>query len=163
MTESTYRMRLLSVHPLDAPVVALAAGMTPDAARARLTAVGAVKCHGDRELDTFHAADASAMTALAGFASGAPIVAHGLADALGEDAASAMSAGVWDVRELAELLMPASADDSLAQLAGAPRRGCGSPSPARAPHAHPLPSRERGSDRLPSPTRVSPTPSTSNS
>ena len=92
MTESTYRMRLLSVHPLDAPVVALAASMTaPEASarpggRGRLTAVGAVKCHGSRELDTFHAADAGAMVALAGFADGSLIVAHGLADALGEDA-----------------------------------------------------------------------------
>ncbi len=119
MTESTYRMRLLTVHPLDAPVVALAASLEADrAGRGRLAAVGAVKCHGTRELDTFHAADASAMVALAGFADGSPIVAYGLADALGEDAASALSAGVWDVRELAELLVPASADDSLAQLAG---------------------------------------------
>ena len=144
MTESTYRMRLLSVHPLDAPVVALAASMTtPGAHQARLTAVGAVKCHGSRELDTFHAADAGAMTGLAAFASGAPIVAHGLANALGEDAASAMSAGVWDVRELAELLMPASADDALVQLAG--RLGINAPD-----HPHPLrgpfgvPSRGKG-------------------
>ena len=148
MTESTYRMRLLSVHPLDAPVVALAASMTaPGEARAdgrgRLTAVGAVKCHGDRELDTFHAADASAMVALADFAAGSPIVAHGLADSLGEDAASAMSAGVWDVRELAELLMPASADDSLAQLAS--RLGVDTLAPVH-PHPNPLPSRERGSE-----------------
>ncbi|MCY4581318.1 MAG: hypothetical protein OXE50_00740, partial [Chloroflexi bacterium] len=133
MTESTYRMRLLTVHPLDAPVVALAASMTaPDqargrAGRGRLTAVGAVKCHGSRELDSFHAADASAMTALAGFADGSPIVAHGLAEALGEDAASALSAGVWDVRELAELLVPASADDSLVQLAA--RLGVAPPPP----------------------------------
>lgn len=123
MTESTYRMRLLSVHPLDAPVVALATSMAAEGARpngrGRLTAVGAVKCHGSRELGAFHAADASAMVALADFAGGSPIVAHGLADALGDaaDAASGMGAGVWDVRELAELLVPASADDSLAQLA----------------------------------------------
>ena len=121
MTESAYRMRLLTVHPLDAPVVALAASVTGGAARsggrARLTAVGAVKWHGSRELDTFHAADTSAMAALVDFAAGSPIVAHGLADALGEDAPPAIFAGVWDVRELAELLIPASADDSLAQLA----------------------------------------------
>ncbi len=150
MTESTYRMRLLSVHPLDSPVVALAASMTTNSGgRGRLTAVGAVKCHGSRELDTFHAADASAMVALAGFADGSPIVAHGLADALGEDAASAMSTGVWDVRELAELLMPASADDSLVQLAA--RLGVAAPSTVhphpRVPgHAHPLPSREGGAE-----------------
>ncbi|MXY60132.1 MAG: hypothetical protein F4Y96_06695, partial [Chloroflexi bacterium] len=152
MTESTYRMRLLSVHPLDAPVVALAANLTaPGEARAdraghgRLTAVGAVKCHGDRELDTFHAADASAMTALADFASGAPIVAHGLADALGEDTASAMSAGVWDVREFTELLMPASADDSLVQLAA--RLGVAAPAHPhpRIGDAHLPPSRGKGS------------------
>ena len=71
MTESSYRMRLLSVHPLDAPVVALAASARPGR-RGGLTAVGAVKCHGSREFDAFHAADASAMTALARFADGLP-------------------------------------------------------------------------------------------
>ena len=169
MTESTYRIRLLSVHPLDAPVVALAASMTaPEASarpagRGRLTAVGAVKCHGSRELDTFHAADAGAMVALAGFADGSPIVAHGLADALGEDAASAMSTSVWDVRELAELLMPASADESLAGLAARlgvdapehphpnlpPSRGKGldTPTPHTAQGHAKDPSRERGSER----------------
>ncbi|MDE2836200.1 MAG: hypothetical protein OXL97_01635 [Chloroflexota bacterium] len=148
MTESTYRMRLLSVHPLDAPVVALAASMTEDAhtrRRGRVTAVGAVKCHGSRELDTFHAADASAMTALAGFADGSPIVAHALADALGEDAASSLSTGVWDVRELAELLMPASADDSLVQLAG--RLGV-------AASGHPHPDRPPSRGRGPEPSAV---------
>ena len=150
MTESTYRMRLLSVHPLDAPVVALAASMTAPArpdGHGRLTAVGAVKCHGARELDTFHAADASAMVALAGFADGSPIVAHGLADALGEDAASAMSAGVWDVREFAELLTPASADDSLVQLAA--RLGVAAPAHPhpRIGDAHLPPSRGKGSEQ----------------
>ena len=159
MTESTYRMRLLTVHPLDAPVVALAANVEADrAGRGRLTAVGAVKCHGSRELDTFHAADASAMVALAGFAGGSPIVAHGLADALGEDAGSTLSAGVWDVRELAELLMPASADDSLAQLAG--RLGVAAPEdphPRVPQHAHPLPGgegREPLRERGPEPPAV---------
>ena len=177
MTESTYRMRLLSVHPLDAPVVALAASMTAPEATARpggrLTAVGAVKCHGSRELGAFHAADAGAMVALAGFADGSPIVAHGLADALGDDASSVLSAGVWDVREFAELLMPASADDSLVQLAARlgvaapdhphpnlpPSRGKGSGQADTTGHPHPnplpegegrdsaLPSRERGSEQ----------------
>ena len=153
MTESTYRMRLLSVHPLDAPVVALAASARPGGRG--LTAVGAVKCHGSRELDTFHAADASAMAALAGFADGSPIVAHGLADALGEvhphpeplpsrERGPEALGGVWDVREFAELLVPASADDSLAQLAG--RLGA-----EVHPHPDPLPSGERGPEVHPHP------------
>ena len=140
MTESTYRMRLLSVHPLDAPVVALATSMTEGAharGRGRLTAVGAVRCHGSRELDTFHAADSSAMTALAGFAAGSPIVAHGLADALSEDAASVSQRGGMG-RTRACGVAHAGQRRRLARAAGgAPRReraGPGSPSGPQARH-----------------------------
>ena len=140
MTESSYAMRLLTVHPLDAPVVALAVGMAArGSGRAGLAAVGAVKRHGTRDLGVFHAADARAMTALASFADGSPIVAHGLAGALGgADAASALAV-VWDVRELGELLIPASADDSLEQLAA--RLGVGA---AGHPHPNLPPSRREG-------------------
>ena len=119
MTESTYRMRLLRVHPLDAPVVALA--VRPSAANAvrGVAAVEAVKFHGGRTLDAFFADDGEGVGRLAAFVGESPIVVHGLAamvDAPGVGGA-AWGGVAWDMREFGELLMPASADDALAPLA----------------------------------------------
>ena len=120
MTESPYRMRLLRAHPLDAPVVALAAQTTgPDPEHSRLTAVGAVKFHGDRVLGSFFADDAEGVAQLAEFVGDSPIAAHGLAATLGfvAGAGGPLGDALWDTQELAELIIPASADDSIAQLA----------------------------------------------
>ncbi len=118
MTQFPFRTSLLRAHPLDAPVVALAAQIEergPD--RAVLTAVGAVKFHGERVLGAFHADDAAGIAALADFVGDAPLAAHGLRGALAQAGLdAALGASVWDTRELAELLLPASADDALPQL-----------------------------------------------
>lgn len=135
-TQFPRRLSLLRVHPLDSPVVALAVRMEErGAGRAALAEAGAVKFHGDRVLGAFHADNAAAIAGLGEFVGDAPLTAHRLAAALaqtGADAA-ALGAGAWDTSELAELLIPASADDSLPQLAA--RLGLEWPSgePADAP------------------------------
>ena len=145
MTQFQFGASLLRVHPLDAPVVALAARIEERGAdRAVLAAVGAVKFHGDRVLGAFHADDEQAVARLPDFIGGAPLAAHGLSGALAQAGLdAALGAGLWDARELAGLLIPASADDALPQLTArlglewpssgdAARRGLERPTPGDA-------------------------------
>ena len=122
MAESSFRRRLLNLHPLDSPVVALAAQFG-DAVTGQgsISAVGAVKFHGSREIGTLYVDDGAGIARLADFVGGCPVVAHGLAASLDDaEAPDAFLGGadvLWDTRELAELLLPESADDSIGQLA----------------------------------------------
>ncbi len=115
MTGFPYRPRLLRVHPLDSPVVALAV-RTRSGARGRnggISGVSAVKFHGDRVLDTFAASGAAGLGGLRAFVGDSPVAAHGLPEALGAGG----NLEVWDTQELAGLIIPASAGDSLELLA----------------------------------------------
>ena len=115
MTGFPYRPRLLRVHPLDSPVVALAV-RTRSGARGRnggISGVSAVKFHGDRVLDTFAASGAAGLGGLRAFVGDSPVAAHGLPEALGAGG----NLEVWDTQELAGLVIPASAGDSLELLA----------------------------------------------
>ncbi|MBM3939289.1 MAG: hypothetical protein FJ318_00050 [SAR202 cluster bacterium] len=96
---------IFRVHPLDAPVVALAA----DAGGTR---VAAVKFHGANVIDRLPA-DASAR-ALVEFCGDAPITGYRLAETLAALAArgAAPAGSSWELRELTELLLPALADAS---------------------------------------------------
>ena len=113
------RLSLLRVHPLDSPVVALAVRVEErGAGRAVLAEAGAVKFHGDRVLGAFHADNAADVAGLGEFIGDAPLASHRLAASLAQAGAdAAFGADAWDTSELAELLIPASADDSLPQLA----------------------------------------------
>ena len=109
MTIPMDRMRLLTVHPLDGPVVAIAVRASdPDPERGKLESVAAVRFSGRRELDRFDApADASGSVAgLTAFVAGAPVVGGNLAAAAAFLAQSgvALSGSLWDLGELAELL-----------------------------------------------------------
>ena len=122
MAESSFRRRLLNLHPLDSPVVALAVQFS-DAVTGQgsISAVDAVKFHGSREIGTLYVDDGAGIARLADFVGGCPVVAHGLAASLDDaEAPDAFLGGadvLWDTRELAELLLPESADDSVGQLA----------------------------------------------
>ncbi len=115
MAESPRRSRLLRSHPLDAPVVALAIHVrgVPGELGDGVAAVGAVKFHGDRVLDEFAATGAASLDRLRAFVDDSPIVAHGLTERLGP----VDGWELWDTNELAGLVLPASADDSLELLA----------------------------------------------
>lgn len=113
-------MRMLSVHLLDAPVVAIAVETNgADPGNAELVALSAAKFHGDRLLDGFVSDASLDPIALGAFIGDAPIVAHDLAATVGFVAGLGTSLGaeLWDTQELAELLMPRSADDDIYQLA----------------------------------------------
>ena len=111
MTEPIVRPLRLGAHPLDSPVVALA--FRPAETGGGPASAAAVKFDGDRELDRLALADASRVAELAAFIGDAPVVGHALGDALGSGGA----ASVWDTQELAGLLLPDAADDTLALLA----------------------------------------------
>ena len=112
------RQRLFRVPPLDAPVVALAVR----GAGGELETVVALKFQGGLVLEQFHATAVGAgqrFADLPTFAGDAPVVGHHLAPALALLAThgAAPAGPAWDLRELAELLIPESADASLAALA----------------------------------------------
>ncbi len=121
MTESPYRPRLVRSHPLDAPIVALALQSRDASSRSRggIAGVSAVKFLGDHVIDTFTATSAGGYGAagtidkLIEFVGDAPVTAHGLRETLGPVGGWEL----WDTQELAALIMPESADDSLELLA----------------------------------------------
>lgn len=118
MTES-FNMRLLSVHPLDAPVVVLAVDVVGVGDDAQLRSVAAVKAHGGRISDSFSATVNQLVPALPAFVGGAAIVGYGLSATAGLLAQSnvALGDGWWDVSDLASLVLAAGADATLESMA----------------------------------------------
>ena len=119
MTES-FNMRLLRVHPLDSPVVAIAVeieGAGGD--NPKLLRVAAVKFHAGKVIDTLDATPRNLVPALPAFVGDAPITGHGLntAAALLAQASVALGDGWWDVGELASLVVPGGGDATLESLA----------------------------------------------
>ncbi|MCH7482910.1 MAG: hypothetical protein IIC31_08810, partial [Chloroflexi bacterium] len=109
MTMPTDRMRLLTVHPLDGPVVALAVVASgPDPEHGKLESVAAIRFSGSRVLERFEAAGPTpgALAGLSGFVGGAPVVGGSLAASAAflAQAGVALSGSLWDLGELAELL-----------------------------------------------------------
>ncbi|MCI0888686.1 MAG: hypothetical protein J4N28_03580 [Chloroflexi bacterium] len=103
------RMRLLTVHPLDGPVVALAVVASgPDPEHGKLESVTAVRFSGSRVEERFEAAvpTRAALAGLAGFVGGAPVVGGSLAAAAAflAHAGVVLNSSLWDLGELAELL-----------------------------------------------------------
>ena len=100
-------MRLLSVHPLDAPVVVLAVDVVGAGDDAQLRSVAAVKAHGGQISDSFSATVNQLVPALPVFVGGAPIVGYGLSATAGLLAQSnvALGDGWWDVSDLASLVL----------------------------------------------------------
>ena len=120
VSESFTRMRLLRVHPLDAPIVALAVEASgPDHEHGKLLSAAAVKFHAGRVIDTFEAKAGDLLPALPAFVGDAPVTGHGLGTAAGFLAAVGINLGEawWDVQELAALVLPRGADASLESLA----------------------------------------------
>lgn len=114
-------MSLFRVHPLDAPIVALAidaTGTGPD--DGELRSVAAVKFHAGRVIDRLESSPAEAPLALSVLVGDAPIVGHGLSRSVAFLATAGVAAApvLWDLSELAALLMPGAADTSLESLAG---------------------------------------------
>lgn len=118
MTES-FNMRLLSVHPLDAPVVVLAVDVVGVGDDARLRSMAAVKAHGGQIIDSFSATVNKLVPALPAFMGDAPIVGYGLSATAGLLAQSnvALGDGWWDVSDLASLVLAGGADATLESLA----------------------------------------------
>jgi predicted DnaQ family exonuclease/DinG family helicase len=113
-------MRLLRVHPLDSPVVALAVdidGVGQD--DGVLRSVAAVKVHAGAAIDTIEVGSGDLVPRLPTFVGEAPIVGYGLstAAALLAQAGVALGAGWWDVGELASLVVPGGGDAPLDSLA----------------------------------------------
>jgi predicted DnaQ family exonuclease/DinG family helicase len=113
-------MRLLRVHPLDSPVVALAVEIDgADADDGVLRAVAAVKFHAGSAIDSTEAGPRDLVPALPVFVGDSPIVGYGLstAAALLAQAGVALGSGWWDVGELASLVVPGGGDATLESLA----------------------------------------------
>jgi predicted DnaQ family exonuclease/DinG family helicase len=113
-------MRLLRVHPLDSPVVALAVDVDgPDADTGVLRSVAAVKFHAGVAIDTTLNSARDLVPGLPAFVGDAPIVGFGLstAAALLAQAGVALGDGWWDVGELASLVVPGGGDATLDSLA----------------------------------------------
>ena len=84
VSESLSRMRLFRVHPLDAPVVALAVETEgPDPDYGMLIGVAAVKFHAGKVVETFESDAAGLFPAFPVFAGDSPITGHDLGAAAG--------------------------------------------------------------------------------
>lgn len=102
-------MRLLRVHPLDSPVVALAVDVdNASAEKPKLRRVAGVKFHAGQAIDSFEASPRELIPALSAFVGDAPIIGHGLSAAAALLAGSGLVLGDswWDVSELASLVLP---------------------------------------------------------
>ena len=112
-------MRLLSVHPLDAPVVVLAVDVVGDGEAAKLRGVAAVKAHAGKIGDSFSAAADQLVPSLPVFIGGAPIVGYGLSAVVEQLAQSnvVLANGWWEVSDLASLVLPGGAAATLESLA----------------------------------------------
>ena len=110
------RMRLLSAHPLDSPLVALAVRIDDtDPDRPVVAGVAAVRATRDGGLERFQGGTAGLRTFLAND----PVIGHGLGVplALLAETGAVPGGDIWDVQELAGLLIPEAADDPLPVLA----------------------------------------------
>jgi predicted DnaQ family exonuclease/DinG family helicase len=118
VTES-FNMRLLSVHPLDAPIVVLAVDILGVGDEAKLLAVAAIKVHAGKITDSFSAIPTQLVPAFSAFVGGAPIVGYDLSTAAGLLAQSsvALGDGWWDISDLASLILPSGSDFTLESLA----------------------------------------------
>jgi predicted DnaQ family exonuclease/DinG family helicase len=119
VTES-FNMRLLRVHPLDSPVVALAMdveGAGTDGAK--LSRVAGVKFHAGQVIDTFEAAPRALIPALPAFVGDAPVTGYELSDVAALLAGSSIALGEswWDIGELASLVLPGGGSATLEALA----------------------------------------------
>ncbi|MEE8517660.1 MAG: hypothetical protein V3S98_00875, partial [Dehalococcoidia bacterium] len=112
VTESIQRMRLFRVHPLDAPVVALA--FDTGGKRA-----AAVKVHGGEVMDRIGPLTGGELGRLTDFAGDAPLTGYGLSEAVATlaEAGVALPDSLWDISELAGALLPGGAELSLVGLA----------------------------------------------
>ena len=113
-------MRLLRVHPLDSPVVALAVDVdNASADKPKLRRVAGVKFHAGQAIDSFEASPRELIPALSAFVGDAPITGHGLSDAAALLARSNVVLGDswWDVSELATLVLPGGGGATLESLA----------------------------------------------
>ncbi len=113
-------MRLLRVHPLDSPVVALAVDI--DAANQGdgvLRSVALVKFHAHAVIDTAEVALTELVSALPNFVGDAPIVGYDLSTAAGllAEAGVALGNGWWDLGEMASLVVPGGGAATLSSLA----------------------------------------------
>jgi DNA polymerase-3 subunit epsilon/ATP-dependent DNA helicase DinG len=113
-------MRLTRVHPLDAPVVALAVETEgPDPEHGRLLSVAAVKFHAGRIVDSFASDPAGLFPGLPAFVGDAPVTGHDLGTAAALLATAGITLGEdwWDLQELAAVVLPRGADATLDELA----------------------------------------------
>ena len=113
-------MRLLRVHPLDSPVVALAVDIDGvDADDSALQSVAAVKFHAGAVIDSMEATPHGLVPGVSDFLGDAPVVGYGLstAAALLAQAGVVLGNGFWDVGELASLVVPGGGEATLESLA----------------------------------------------
>lgn len=113
-------MRLLRVHPLDSPVVAMAVDIDGvDQDDGVLRSVAAVKFHAGAVVASIEATPRDLVPGLPAFVGEAPVVGYGLstAAALLAQAGVALGSGWWDVGELASLVVPGGGDATLDALA----------------------------------------------
>jgi DNA polymerase-3 subunit epsilon/ATP-dependent DNA helicase DinG len=111
VTDSTHRMRLFRVHPLDAPLVALS--YDPNGKGA-----AAVRAHAGSVMDRIGPLSTIELHKLTEFIGEAPLTGYGLSEAVGAlaDTGITLPESLWDLSELAGVLMPGAAELSLIGL-----------------------------------------------